>query len=33
MQNFVITIQTDFIVHVKTDDIYKKIAENDKTKF
>ena len=33
MQNVVITIQTDFIVHVKTDDIYKKIAENDKTKF
>ena len=27
MQNFVITIQIDFIVHVKADDIYKKLQK------
>ena len=33
IQSFVIWIQTFFIFHVKTDDIYKDIAEDFETRF
>ena len=32
-QNCVIWIQTSFIVYIKTDDIYKDIAEDFETRF